>query len=291
MTLIDAHQHYWQVSRGDYGWLADAPTALRRDFLPHDMAPLCADAQVQHTVLVQAAPTEAETRFLFELARNNKSIVGVVGWVDFEAHDVDARIERLVRDGRGLLVGLRPMAQDIVDPDWLARPALDKAFASMQQHDLAFDALVRPDQLPSLLKRLAREPTLRAVLDHAGKPAIDGSDSHDWAAHITSLAERTMLYCKFSGLLTQLAPDLPDDAIAPYAEHVFDCFGAERLLWGSDWPVLTLRGDYAHWLALARVLAHRFAPGREADIFGGNAAAFYGLDLAASPSPHKETQP
>ncbi|WP_266171162.1 amidohydrolase family protein [Dyella subtropica] len=291
MIIVDAHQHYWRVQRGDYDWLANAPKELQRDFLPNALAVQRKAAGVQRTVLVQAAPTEAETRYLFELARADDSIAGVVGWVDFEAQDVSSRIDALVRDGEGRLLGLRPMAQDIADPDWLARPALDAAFACMQQHDLAFDALIRPDQLPSLLKRLSREHALRAVLDHAGKPPIGGNGFDTWSAHIASLAKRTTLYCKFSGLLTQLAPGMGEHAIDRYVDHLFDCFGAERLLWGSDWPVLTTHGDYGHWLSLALAHTRRLAPGREPEIFGGNAAAFYRLDIAALHPSYKGAPP
>jgi L-fuconolactonase len=291
MNVIDAHQHYWRVQRGDYGWLADAPESLKRDFLPFELDPQRAAADVTRAILVQAAPTEAETRFLFELARADRAVAGVVGWVDFEAPDVDARLAALVRDGNGLLVGLRPMVQDIADPDWLARPTLDAAFASLQRHDLTFEALVRPDQLPALLTRLEREPRLRAVLSHGGKPVVDGTaDIGSWATQIARLSERTSLHCKFSGLLTQLAPGVPEQALEPYIDHLFACFGPSRLIWGSDWPVLTLRGDYAHWMTLARTYVRRLAPGHEAAIFGGNASAFYPL-APPSPSHRKESTP
>jgi len=275
MILVDAHQHYWRVARGDYGWLEDAPAALRRDFLPADLRPQRSVAGIGGSILVQAAPTEAETRFLFELARADRSIVGVVGWVDFEAPDVRARIHALVRDGGGRLLGLRPMAQDIADPDWLARPALDAAFDSLQEFDLAFDALVRPQQMAALHRRLAREKNLRAVLDHAGKPDIAHAGFDTWATHIERLAGQPNLHCKFSGLLTQLAPGMPESAIDRYAGHLFACFGPARLLWGSDWPVLTTHGDYRHWLALARDLARKYAPGAAPQVFGRNAMAFY----------------
>ncbi len=291
MNVIDAHQHYWRVQRGDYGWLADAPEVLKRDFLPFELDPHRAAAGVARAILVQAAPTEAETRFLFELARADRAVAGVVGWVDFEAPDVEARIAALVRDGEGLLVGLRPMVQDVDDADWLARAELDAAFASLQRHGLTFDALVRPDQLPALLVRLEREPGLRAVLDHAGKPVIDGATDFDgWAAQIARLAERTPLHCKFSGLLTQLAPGVSEHALAPYIDHLFACFGPERLIWGSDWPVLTLRGDYARWFELARAYVRRLAAGHETAIFGGTAAAFYRL-ASTAPSSRKENLP
>ena len=275
MTLIDAHQHYWRVARGDYAWLRDAPAALRRDFLPDELQPQRDAAGVDASVLVQAAASEAETRYLFELARADRSILGVVGWVDFAAPDAAARIHALARDGDGLLLGLRPMAQDQPDPDWLARPELDAAFACLQELDLAFDALVRPPQLPALLRRLRRERELRAVLDHAGKPDIAHGHLGDWAVPVRELAALPGLCCKFSGPLTELAPGMPTSALDPYVAHLFACFGPTRLLWGSDWPVLTLRDSYAHWLELARALAQRHAPDALERIFGGNALAFY----------------
>lgn len=275
MSLIDAHQHCWRVERGDYAWLHDAPALLQRDFLPADLQAQRTAANVTGSVLVQAAATEAETRYLFGLARADRGILGVVGWVDFEAPDAPSRIDALLHDGDELLLGLRPMAQDHPDPDWLARPALDAAFDRLQEHGLAFDALVKPAQLPALQKRLRRERGLRVVLDHAGKPDIAHGRFDDWAAHIHALAALPNVCCKFSGLLTELAPGMPVDALDPYVDHLFAIFGAKRLVWGSDWPVLTLRGSYAHWLELARALARQRAPQALDDIFCRNALAFY----------------
>ena len=275
LNLIDAHQHYWRVDRGDYAWLREAPAMLQRDFLPADLQPQRTAAGVAGSVLVQAAASEAETRYLFELARADRSILGVVGWVDFEAPDVAARIDALARDGDGLLLGLRPMAQDHADPDWLARPALDAAFDCLQELDLAFDALVRPPQLSALQRRLRRERELRVVLDHAGKPDIAHGRYDDWAAPIRELAALPKVSCKLSGLLTELAPGMPAGTLDPYVDHLFACFGPARLIWGSDWPVLTLRGSYAHWLELARALAQRHAPHALDRIFSRNALAFY----------------
>jgi L-fuconolactonase len=275
--IVDAHLHYWQPARGDYGWLEHAPTALRKAFLAEDILAQRKAAGVTRSVLVQAAPSEAETRFLFELARADEGIAGVVGWVDFNAPDVDARIRALVKDGDGVLVGLRPMAQDIADPDWLDAAALDAAFASVREHQLAFDALVTAAQWPALARRLAREPSLRVVLDHAGKPDIAAGAFDTWAAHLATLAAYPQLHCKLSGLLPQLGAAQPEDTLDAYVEHVFASFGPERLLWGSDWPVVTLRTDYRAWLALAQRYIRRLAPTYEAHILGLNAAAFYRL--------------
>lgn len=284
MNRVDAHLHLWQLARADYGWLTPALAPLYRDFLPADV-----DAQLQATgiercVVVQAAPSEAETRYLFALAREARWIAGVVGWVDFEAVDVAARIAALVRDGNGLLKGLRPMVQDLADADWLARPELDAAFDALVAHGLAFDALVKPVHMPALQARLRAHPTLRVVVDHGGKPDIGNNAFDAWAAGIAALARHPGVHCKLSGLLTEAAAGAGIDALLPYMVQLAESFGPQRLLWGSDWPVLTLRADYAHWLALASALVDRCVPGHAEAVFGANAIAFYRLAQATPPS-------
>jgi L-fucono-1,5-lactonase len=277
--IIDAHQHFWHLSRNDYEWLTPAQGVLYRDYLPKDLAPLLIDNDVSATVLVQAAGNEAETRYLFELAQAHAFISGVVGWVDFESAHAPSRIAALVADGRGKLKGLRPMIQDIADPNWILKPALDAAFESLIVHGLVFDALVRPPQLEALRRRLMRHPVLRAVLDHAGKPAIVNRDFDAWAADLEQLARDTSVYCKLSGILTEAGVGATKEDLAPYIAHVFRCFGPERVLWGSDWPVVNLAGNYARWLALSRGFIDRFAPGREQEVFGDAAVRLYQLEV------------
>lgn len=279
MIVVDAHQHYWQPARGDYGWLAQAPVSLQRAFLPTDLRAQREAAGVHYSVLVQAAATEEETRYLFELAQEDDAVAGVVGWVDMEAGDVGARIDALIRDGRGLLRGLRPMAQDLADPDWLARPSLDRAFDCIQDCGLTFDALVDMRQLPALLRRLRRHPQLNIVLDHAGKPAIGDGRFDQWTSWIDELAQHSQLHCKLSGLLTLLGEPVHEDAIEPYVADLFSHFGPERLMWGSDWPILTTRTDYEHWLRVAMNLTERYAAGSQAEVFAANAVRFYALDI------------
>jgi L-fuconolactonase len=233
--------------------------------------------------LVQAAPTEAESRFLLDLSRRHQSIAGVVGWVDFEAPDVAERIGNLVRDAQGMLKGLRPMVQDVSDPGWLDRPSVDAAFEAMIQNDLAFDALVTPKHLRAVERRLRRHPELRATLDHAGKPEISNANLEAWAAQIEELAGDTQIYCKFSGLLTQANQGAGIDELDEVAAHVFDCFGVDRVMWGSDWPVVTSRASYREWLEMSLKLVRRHAAGGEEAIFGGNAKRFYRLDVVETP--------
>jgi L-fuconolactonase len=276
---IDAHQHYWSLQRGDYGWLTSRDTALYRDFEPEHLSQELAQCSVHATVLVQAAPTEGESRFLLDLARRHPSIAGVVGWVDFEAPDVAERIANLVRDGQGMLKGLRPMVQDISDPGWLDSPTLDAAFEAMIRNDLAFDALVTPKHLGAVARRLRRHPQLRATVDHAGKPDISNASLEPWAGQIEELARDTRVYCKLSGLLTQANQGAGIDELEPVAVHVFDCFGVDRVMWGSDWPVVTSRASYREWLEMSLKLVRRHAAGGEEAIFGANAVKFYRLDV------------
>lgn len=270
--IIDAHRHYWDPSRLPYAWLAGAPPALQRAFLPGDL-----DAAGDACLLVQAAPSEDETRFLFELARTQPGTLGVVGWVDMEATDVTMRIDRLIDEGGGLLRGVRPMVQDIADANWLLSPSLDRAFDHLRDRGLVFDALVDGRHLRVLHQRLAQHSGLRSVIDHAAKPDIDTGSFAEWASAIARLAQMPDVYCKFSGLATQTASGADALALEPYVAHLFDVFGSSRLLWGSDWPVVTVAASYDAWKACAQALVRRHAPGAEAAVFGGNAIDVYSL--------------
>jgi L-fuconolactonase len=278
-VIVDSHQHFWDLGRGDYAWLTPAAGLLYRNFLPEDLAGTLRVHEVGATVLVQAAATEAETRFLLLLAAAHPFIGGVVGWADFERPDISAHVAALAAAGDGKLKGLRPMIQDIADPDWVTRPALDAAFEAITARELVFDALVRPQHLGPLRERLLRHPTLRAVLDHAGKPDIAHGEFDAWARDIERIARDTSGCCKLSGLLTEAGAQWSMEKIAPYAAHVLACFGAQRVLWGSDWPVLTSVVSYSDWLRVSQQLVARFAPGRERDIFAANASRLYGLHL------------
>lgn len=279
MTRIDAHHHFWALSRGDYGWLTPALAAIHRDFGPDDLAPLATRHGIGRTVLVQAAPTVAETEYLLSLAAATPWVGGVVGWVDFEAPDAPETIARLA--DHGSLVGLRPMIQDIDDPDWMLRPALGPAFEAMEGSGLAFDALVLPHHLDRLSRLLARHPDLRVVIDHAAKPRIRHGEIVTWASGMARLAEETSAHCKLSGLLTEAGPGADAEALRPYVEHLLATFGPARLIWGSDWPVCTLAAPYDRWVETTDALLADLANGERAAVLGGNAATFYRLDAAA----------
>jgi L-fuconolactonase len=270
---IDAHHHLWTLARGDYGWLTPGLAPIYRDFGLADLAPHLSVARIEGTILVQAAPTEAETMFLLEIAEKAELVRGVVGWIDFDAANGVARIEALA--ARKLLVGLRPMVQDIEDDDWLLGSGLAPLLAAMARNGLVFDALVLPRHLPKLLRVIGRHPDLQFVLDHCAKPPIATGEIATWKRDIASLAAYPNIVCKLSGLVTEAAPDWQVADLRPVVDHVVKCFGPQRMLWGSDWPVVNLAGSYASWFAATETLLADLSAKEKADIFGGNAARIY----------------
>lgn len=272
-VAIDAHQHFWSTGRDDYGWLTPDSGALYRDYGPDDLAPLLEVSGIGATILVQAAPSLAETRYLLEIAARTPFVAGVVGWADFTAPSAASDIGALAADP--LLVGLRPMVQDIEDDDWLLRRDLAAAIAAMAQHRLVFDALVHPRHLPRLAAFLDRYPGLRAVLDHGAKPFIRAGIFDPWRADMAAVAARPGIVCKLSGLATEATPDWTAATLRPYVDHLLAVFGPERLLWGSDWPVLTNAGSYGRWHDAASELLGELSGAERAAVFGGNARAVY----------------
>ena len=288
---VDAHQHCWQPARGDYGWLrADVPALapLLRDFGPADLQPLLAAHQIVQTVLVQAAPSEAETDYLLGLASAHGFIAGVVGWVDLSRADAVATLQRWARHPK--FKGVRPMLQDLPDAGWIARAPHPDAMQALLQLGLRFDALVQPWHLAPLQQFLQAWPTLPVMIDHAAKPQLakgwSGSWADDWRHGLAAVAGHPQVMCKLSGLLTEAAAaDCQSTgaavaALQPVWQALLQHFGPGRLVWGSDWPVLTLAADYGRWVAVSDALLGSLPPAGQAAVWAGNARRFYGLASA-----------
>ncbi|MEO1244349.1 MAG: amidohydrolase family protein [Pseudomonadota bacterium] len=273
---IDAHQHFWSLSRDDYGWLTPDLGVLYRDHGPADLFPLLQDAGIDKTILVQAAPTVEETRYLLALAAENDYVAGVVGWVDLEDEVAAAgALDEFTQHES--FVGVRPMLQDMSDPAWIARKALQPAVDRLIANNTCFDALVRPAHLPYLLDFLGRNRELKCVIDHGAKPQISKGDWQPWAGLMAQLAEQTNAYCKLSGLVTEAAPDQTSADLLRYVDYLLETFGAERLIWGSDWPVLTLASSYADWNAATDSFLSALTDEEVQLVRGQNAVRFYGL--------------
>ncbi|MFG0283797.1 MAG: amidohydrolase family protein [Phycisphaerales bacterium JB039] len=276
---IDAHQHFWRLSRADYRWLTPDAPVLYRDFEPDDLAALLDEAGVGATVAVQAADTIAETEHLLELADAHQFIAAVVGWAPLDAPDGPDVLADLA--GRPKLVGVRPMIQDMRDDAWMLGPDVDIALTTLEHMELRLDALVRPRHLPHLRTLVERHPDLPVTIDHAAKPPVrEGTGWRGFAAwrdDLRALARSPRVCCKLSGLVTEAdaAPGAAD--LQPFVETILEAFGPSRVMWGSDWPVCLLRGSYADWMALTEeLLAHLDSAERD-DVLGNAAARFYGL--------------
>lgn len=273
--MVDAHQHVLQIGRHDYFWL-ESGSAIARD---HNLDDLRAHlGGVTTTVLVQAAPSMRETEDLLEAAAASGELVGgVVGWVDLASAAAPDAIAALAR--RPLLKGVRPMLGFIEETRWILRQEVQPALAALAGEGLTLDMPARPRHLPLLAELVQRHPTLPIVIDHAAKPAIARGEFAPWARDIAQVARETGVFCKLSGLATEASPTWDDEELRPYVEHLLASFGPERLMWGSDWPVVDLAGGYARW----RDTCLRLLPASvHSSVMGATARAFYGLPPSAA---------
>ncbi|MCO6006050.1 amidohydrolase family protein [Actinoallomurus purpureus] len=282
---VDAHHHLWDTAVRDYPWM-DGPWAdpLRGRFDAARYTDLTRPYGVRDSIVVQALQDVGETYDLLfagdnpvetEYGDEPGPIVGVVGWVDLTASDVADRMAEVRESPSGhLLVGVRHAAQDEPDPEWLLRQDVQRGVQAVGAAGLVYDVLVRPPQAAAALALMRRLPEVSFVLDHAGKPDIAGGVWEPWATWITSLAALPNVTVKLSGLVTEAAPDWKPDDILPYARHVLHSFGADRVMYGSDWPVCTLAASYEQVLDLAR---EAVPPGDRDAVFGGTARRAYGL--------------
>ncbi len=272
---IDSHQHFWSLDNDYTDWPTPDLTAIHRDFGPDQLRPILAANGVDGTVLVQAAPSLDETRDLLKIAAANPFVKGVVGWIDFASTDAIGDLETLAADP--LFRGVRPMLQGMTEAGWILREEFAPIFALLIERDLTFDGLVRADQIGELATLALRYPALKLVLDHGGKPAIADGAFRGWAEDILRLAAAPNAHCKLSGLWTEAGNEHTPETIAPYVDHLLRAFGPQRVMWGSDWPVLELVGQFGDWLEQCSTLLASFTHTERSQIFGDNAMRFYGL--------------
>ncbi len=276
--MIDAHQHFWNPGRGDYGWMPKDNAVLNRVYCPADLAPHLARHGITRTVLVQAAPTVAETEYMLGIADAVPFVAGVVGWVNFDDPAARADLRRLA--GHQAFKGVRPMIQDIPDDAWMLRDDVQWGFRAVMEEGLTLDALGFPRHLGHFLTLLKRYPDMRVVIDHCMKPQIRDHSPETfahWTEGMARLAGETGAFVKFSALVTEAKPGWTVEDLKPYADHVIAVFGPERVMWGSDWPVCKLAASYGKWRKAAMKLTDDLPKAARTRIFGGTAAAFYGL--------------
>ena len=277
---IDAHHHFWNPARGDYGWMPEDNEILYRAYGPADMAPFLASAEIDHTVLVQAAPSVEESEYLLGIADATPHVCAVTGWIDFEDPSQLSQLERLARHPK--FKAVRPMIQDIPDDDWMLRDDVQWAFEAVSGLGLRFEALGMPRHIDNFLTIFRRYPEMKVVIDHCMKPQIaEHSEArfNSWADGMARLAGETSAFCKYSALITEAASDWTVEELRPYVDHVIGIFGAERVMWGSDWPVCRLAGEYMEWRNAALDLTADRSDTDRAAIYGKTASRFYDLGL------------
>jgi L-fuconolactonase len=277
LTIIDAHHHVWDLSVRDQDWITGERMApIRRSFSLDDLRPDARAAGVTATVLVQTVTVAAETPEMLALADADPLVAGVVGWTDLTRPAVAEELAGLASGpGGGYLAGIRHQVQSEPDPDWLRRPHVIRGLRAVAAAGLCYDLVVFPHQLPAATYAADAVPELTLVLDHAGKPPIASGDLGPWTSAIRALAARPNTVCKLSGLVTEAAPGAPLTAFVPVADVILGAFGAERTMFGSDWPVCLLAAGYAGVVELARSLAAGLTDAERAAVFGSTAARVY----------------
>jgi L-fuconolactonase len=283
MTVIDAHHHVWDLAVRDQDWIAGQEMApIRRTFTLDDLRPSARAAGVGATVVVQTVTVAAETPELLALAAADPLVAGVVGWTDLTSPAVSDELARLAGGpGGGSLVAIRHLVQSEPDPDWLRRPDVIRGLRAVAAAGLCYDLVVRPHQLPAATYAAAAVPGLTVILDHAGKPDIGSGRLDAWAAAVRDLASLPNTACKLSGLVTEAPAGAPPRAFAVVADVVVSAFGADRVMFGSDWPVCLLASDYAGVMTLARSLVAGLSAAEQAAVFGETASRAYRLGAAA----------
>lgn len=274
--IIDAHQHFWDKDRFHYPWLTPALGCLYRNFLPSDLQPQLEKSGVAKTVVVQAMASLEETRFLLELADGNEFIAGVVGWVPLGDNTLAVNLEELCRNRK--FKGVRHQVEDEEKRDWLLQEEVLRGLSTVAAFGLSFDALLGQDQLWQLEAVCERAEGLSIVLDHAAKPDIAGGEYQAWAAHMKRVA-RLPILCKMSGLLTEADhAHWTIDGLRRYAECILECFGADRVMFGSDWPVSTQAADYETSVRTAETLLSMLSAAQREMVMYANARKFYCVD-------------
>jgi L-fuconolactonase len=275
---IDAHQHFWRYAPETHAWITDDMAKLRRDFLPADLELARAENDVHGTVAVQADQSERETEFLLSLAECSRSILGVVGWIDLRAQNVCERLEHYSKFPT--LVGFRHIVQTEPDDNFLLRSDFLRGIAHLQRYGFTYDILIYPRHLPAALAFVEKFPAQRFVIDHLAKPDIRGGTGFDaWRDGIRALAQHPNVSCKASGMVTEAdwARWQPAD-LTPYLDVVCDAFGADRVMFGSDWPVCLVAASYSQTVGALDDYAQKLSPADRHKLFFANAAHFYGLE-------------
>ena len=273
---IDSHNHFWRYRAEEFGWITEDMTSIRRDFLPHDLQPELREAGFVGTVAVQARQSVAETEWLLQLADENPFVAGVVGWLPLAAPELRGTLERFASYKK--LKGVRHIVQDEADDNYILSPDFNKGVTALREFDLVYDILIFERHLPQTIQFVDLHPDQVFVLDHIGKPQMDKGDTRLWSERMKELARRQNVYCKLSGMATETGrADWTEEKLTPFFAGALEAFGPQRLLFGSDWPVVLVVSSYARWAMAVQRFIGQLSPGEQQSIMGDTATRVYKL--------------
>ena len=274
--IIDSHHHFWKYDPIEYDWIDDSMKVIRKDFLPESLELTIREAGVDGVISVQARQSVEETSWLLEMARQNKFIKGVVGWLPLINDDIEVELEKY--SGNKLLKGLRHVIQGEPDPKFMLRKDFNSGVSLLKKYSLAYDILIVERQLPNMIRFVDQHPDQVFVLDHIAKPLIAKHELSLWKENIQELARRENVSCKISGMVTEADfNSWTPPQLQPYFDVVLEAFGADRLLFGSDWPVCLVATSYKNWMDLVRKSISELSKIEQAKIMGENAIRLYRL--------------
>ena len=273
---IDSHQHFWIYDPNQYPWMTDELLAIRSNHLPENLQVEFDRLGIDGSVAVQARQSLDESRWLLKMADESCLIKGVVGWVDLRSENVEDQLAEFAEHPK--FVGVRHVVQDEPDENFMLLPEFIRGISKLKSYDLSYDILVFPNQLPAAIELVKQFPDQPFVLDHLAKPLIKDKEISTWDEHIRELAQFSNLNCKVSGMITEANwTAWKTSDFTPYLDVVFEAFGEDRLMYGSDWPVCKLAGSYRQVYDLTDNYFSQFSPLAKEKFFGGVASEFYGL--------------
>lgn len=274
---IDSHQHFWEYTPAEYGWISEQHAAIKRDFLPSDLDPLLETNGIDACIAVQARQSIEETRWLLEIADSNLKVKGVVGWLPLCTSELISSLDQFSNNPR--LVGVRHVIHDEKDDDFILRKDFNRGIQELGLRNLVYDILIFEKHLPQTIEFVDQHPNLQFVVDHIAKPRIS-TDAFDtsWQKNIVELGKRENVACKVSGMVTEVVdPQWNSDLLEPYIQTVIKAFGPSRLLAGSDWPVCLLRAEYTLWYRTLCLAIKSLSEDEQSDILGETATRIYKL--------------
>ncbi|WBL24648.1 amidohydrolase family protein [Zunongwangia sp. HGR-M22] len=274
--IIDTHQHFWKYNAQTHGWIDDKMKRIRKDFLPEDLEPLLKENGVEGCIAVQADQTETENDFLLQLSEENDFIKGIIGWVNFRANNIEDRLAYYAASQK--IKGFRHVVQAEADPNFLLRKEFCNGIAKLEKYGFIYEILVFPHQLGAVLEFVRKFPNQKFVIDHIGKPYIEDGYIYGWMTMIKEIANFENVYCKLSGMITEADyVGWSYKQLEPYIEVILNVFGAKRLMFGSDWPVCLVAGEYLEIMNIAEKAVSRLGENEKAAFWGENAVKFYNL--------------